>query len=1626
MGIFQMTIKNSNKQSKKTNKANLASGLQHATKFSLLAVTTSLFAFAPVKDAFADDGKNVSTTGVNVVADNSQSQLNVQNVDGTAVIDIVDPNDNGVSDNRFSKLSTDKGAVFKNNLQKEQSKVLSKELEKNKNLTKAAKVILAQVTGNEKSVIKGSLEVLGNKADLMVINPHGVDLNGTTLLNVKDFTASTAEVNANNYKTQEVKRGEVNVNSLNAEDLDLLRFISKTVKLKGELKTKVPKTNVKVIVSAGTQSYDVETDTSTAQNPETKVYVDANALGAMSKDKVFFEVSESGVGVEFDASLSNGDVFVTSTGEVKVGSDNANSVAELNKTQKQQVTKVNVNQLKIKAPKLQVHTSVKTKTLDLDVKQAEFNKSQVQTDDLLVNVEHLNTLNGAEQVQAKKQLAAINTLTNQEQLDKAVEVVSKLKINVEKTAVLADNVNIGKDVNLSVKSVNEFIVKNDFENFGILNLSQVDLAQVKKSKSLTQSLNNSEVLVSVGNKFANYGLMIADKLKLKAGQQVDLSGATYFLNDAVLVTPLLRQAGHLDSQGNLEVYTNTYKLEGKVEGEVQVESKHKETMSYYGDHSLRRDWYEMQIALGDVNVDNVKVIGATTKVSGNFTLKPINSEVAKQFGNEVLVGFETPKIKEATNRLEAKNAEVFVGGTFEVDGSVVNTVDRLPVKVLDLLKAKSDIVLKFQPRTWINTGLMAVKTQKFDSLYDLFNGLFGKNNNFSWYNGAYKIRPEHLLNTLKLGVKDAYTNKVLAEVFGSGWRKASYEDLKAKWIEYAYMESADKVVDLYSPGAQLFANQYLQKNGDLFVGVADKVTKQEQTHQVNNFSVTAQVGKLASQKIQRKSVDIEELINSVGGQVDQETSQYLQSEFNSHHLTTSDKVTTKVDGLSQLFATIVKEDAKEENKDTISLSETELVSMILDSVKAQTSYNLIAQSGAKELVKQLVQNTYKYRKSVAEAKKELEEKLKLASEVGKKYYYRDYDRKIANLNKRYDHIDLEASNGKLVPKVVFGDHTLNKLSKLTSSAANLFVSKELKFEDNKSDVIVDQGTLTASRVNVIADNVNLTSMNDSAVLVAKNVNVRSTDLTLQGSAVVDNNVKLDVQNDVNLKANVLLDEEGRSVNEGGITAKTVKVVSRKGDVTLSAFKVDAQEEVSLKGANVYLLSSLNHGSTFTSEGLGGAVGTVQTQNEFFTVESSQVNANTVNVEAKNDVKFESAKVQAQDSLVVKAENGDFINQAKAAVSSKYAHEEKLELKGTASASYAGYKAEVVGHLVSNDGKVDRSFNYDKGANVGGSLGLNIGFSYTTTDTNTVSATHQNSELDAKSVKVEAKQKAEVGNLNLNSNVDVKSKELPKAEVKAFEIISTNAKDVVEKDTKSSKFTLSFGSDTSSVALEALGTTLKSALAGTNNQEVDPTVALSVLSNLEEAMIKPLATTGLILKVGGQWTDEQSTTTSDSKNIYKGDLDVTATKDLALKAVDGKDLNNVKLKAEDIKVEAAKVEQTLSSNKTDASLSFDASLHFKKTGVFGTLGASADVNHKWSNTEKTSYDNSVLNTKKFEMESTTAQLVGSNVKGQEATIKVKDLKIESVQETETTRTNSFGLNAGGGIVVTPTGFDSLYG
>ena len=252
------------------------------------------------------------------------------NVNGN-IINIVKPDSNGLSHNKFTDFNVaGNGIVFNNHTGSAQyNSQLAGALNANANLQgNAAKLILTEVTGTGKTNLNGMLEIAGTKADLVIANPNGIVGKGFGFINVGRATLTTgipnmgADGKLNGFS---VAKGTIDIqNACLTEDQrtdyrpDKLDIMARAIKINDELWA-----NEAINVVAGSNEVKYNTDgtlevhktTATAEKPQ--VALDVAALGGMYAGRIMLVGTEKGLGMNIGGNLkAQENLSITNDGRI--------------------------------------------------------------------------------------------------------------------------------------------------------------------------------------------------------------------------------------------------------------------------------------------------------------------------------------------------------------------------------------------------------------------------------------------------------------------------------------------------------------------------------------------------------------------------------------------------------------------------------------------------------------------------------------------------------------------------------------------------------------------------------------------------------------------------------------------------------------------------------------------------------------------------------------------------------------------------------------------------------------------------------------------------------------------------------------------------------------------------------------------------------------------------------------------------------------------------------------------------------------------------------------------------------------------------------------------------------------
>lgn len=272
---------------------------KHPQRFILRPLAVSLLGFLASASVWSDG----------IVADpnapRGQQPTVLQSNNGLPVVNIQTPTRAGVSVNQYRQFDVgEKGAVLNNSHRNVQTQ-LGGWIQGNPWLARGeARVIVNQVNSADPSRLNGYVEIGGRRADLVIANPAGINVNGGGFINANQVTlgAGNAVIQDGRYTGIAQGVGSLNIagGGLDASRNDYTNLIANAVNVNGGIWAN------RLSVQAGGTSAD------TAAQPNTFA-IDTGALGGMYAGTIHLMVN----GAEQNSIRNAGQIFARA-GEVRL------------------------------------------------------------------------------------------------------------------------------------------------------------------------------------------------------------------------------------------------------------------------------------------------------------------------------------------------------------------------------------------------------------------------------------------------------------------------------------------------------------------------------------------------------------------------------------------------------------------------------------------------------------------------------------------------------------------------------------------------------------------------------------------------------------------------------------------------------------------------------------------------------------------------------------------------------------------------------------------------------------------------------------------------------------------------------------------------------------------------------------------------------------------------------------------------------------------------------------------------------------------------------------------------------------------------------------------------------------
>jgi filamentous hemagglutinin len=244
---------------------------------------------------------------------------------GVPLVNIQTPSAAGVSRNTYSQFDVQPQGVILNNSRTDTQTQLGGWVQANPWLAGgSARVILNEVNSNDPSLLRGYVEVAGQRAQVVIANPSGVTCDGCGFINANRATLTTGIpiLNGGSLEGYRVQRGLITVTGagLDASRTDYTELIARAVQVNAGIWA------TRLNVTAGANQVNVDSaGNQTALNPiagtgaAPAFALDVARLGGMYAGKITLIGTEAGVGMRNAGNIgaSAGEVIVTADGRIE-------------------------------------------------------------------------------------------------------------------------------------------------------------------------------------------------------------------------------------------------------------------------------------------------------------------------------------------------------------------------------------------------------------------------------------------------------------------------------------------------------------------------------------------------------------------------------------------------------------------------------------------------------------------------------------------------------------------------------------------------------------------------------------------------------------------------------------------------------------------------------------------------------------------------------------------------------------------------------------------------------------------------------------------------------------------------------------------------------------------------------------------------------------------------------------------------------------------------------------------------------------------------------------------------------------------------------------------------------------
>ncbi|QHE87460.1 filamentous hemagglutinin N-terminal domain-containing protein [Hydrogenophaga sp. BPS33] len=236
---------------------------------------------------------------------------------GVPLVNIQTPSAAGVSRNTYRQFDVNGPGAILNNSRTATPTQLGGHVPGNPWLaTGSARVILNEVNSTNPSYLKGPIEVAGQRAEVIVANPAGIQVNGASFINASGITITTGApvMNEGSLESYRVRGGQVQINGLGLDTrgADYAAIMARAIEVNAAIWANyltavagAAETQARHNADGSPITTPIAPDLNAPPPPKPTVRLDVAAIGGMYAGHIFLVGTEDGLGVKNNGTIAS-------------------------------------------------------------------------------------------------------------------------------------------------------------------------------------------------------------------------------------------------------------------------------------------------------------------------------------------------------------------------------------------------------------------------------------------------------------------------------------------------------------------------------------------------------------------------------------------------------------------------------------------------------------------------------------------------------------------------------------------------------------------------------------------------------------------------------------------------------------------------------------------------------------------------------------------------------------------------------------------------------------------------------------------------------------------------------------------------------------------------------------------------------------------------------------------------------------------------------------------------------------------------------------------------------------------------------------------------------------------------